>query len=173
MSTIIYFHGYQSDCKTEKFDRTKAFFAEHGIQVVGMELDYENIPPHAIDKIIDLIFKRHEVVGCIGCSLGGYWANRVGVLRKVAVAVANPAIEFYQTKGKDIEALAEYKKEKAYTESNHAKRLVMLGTSDEVLDYRVAQKAFPAHEIKLIEGGSHAGYDFLDEFLQDALKTFQ
>ena len=49
----------------------------------------------------------------------------------------------------------------------------MLGTADEVLDYRVAEAAFPESEVKIIEGGSHAGYDFLDEFLQAAWLTIQ
>ena len=173
MRTVIYFHGYQSNCQTEKFERTKAFFAQYGIQVVGMDLDYEEIPPQAIDKIVDLVFQRHQIIGCIGCSLGGYWANRSGVLHRVAVAVVNPAIDFYQTKAKSVPSLAAYKKEKSYVQPNHASRLVVLGTDDEVLDYRVAQQAFDANEVKLIEGGSHAGYEFLDEFLQDALNTFQ
>ena len=60
-----------------------------------------------------------------------------------------------------------------YTESNLAPRLVMLGTADEVLDYRVAEAAFPAQEVSIVEGGSHAGYDFLDAFLQAAWLTIK
>lgn len=169
MPTVIYFHGFESNCQTEKFQRTKAFFATHGIELVGLDVDYVQIPPLAIDKIVELLFDRHEVIACVGCSLGGYWANRSAVLHRVSAAVVNPALEFYQSKGQDIEALAAYKKERTYAEPNHAPRVVMLGTADEVLDYRVAQQAFPPAEIRLVEGGSHAGYDFLDEFLQAAL----
>lgn len=173
MQTVLYFHGFESSCQTEKFARTKAFFAEHGITVVGLDLDYTEIPPYAIDSIVDGIFNKHDMIGCIGCSLGGYWANRSAVLHKVAAAIVNPALAFYQAHGKDYPELAAYKREKDHVESNHAPRIVYLGTADEVLDYTVAANKFPAAEVKLVEGGSHAGYDFLDVFLQDALNAFQ
>lgn len=173
MPTIIYFHGFESNCQTEKYTRTRAFFAQHGIEVVGLDVDYVAIPPQAIDKIVELMMTRHEVIGCIGCSLGGYWANRSAVKHHLSAAIVNPAIQFYQLKGKEYPELAPYKKEPSFVEPNHAKRLVVLGTADDVLDYRVAEQAFPRAQVKLVEGGSHAGYDFLDEFLQDALHVFQ
>lgn len=171
MQTILYFHGFESSCQTEKFARTKAFFSAQGYELIGLNVDYADIPPPVIDQIVAEIFSLHDVVACIGCSLGGYWANRSAVLHLVAAAIVNPALKFYHTHLKKYPGLAAYQHEATYTESNFAPRLVMLGTADEVLDYRIAKQAFPQEEVQLIEGGSHAGYDFLDEFLQAALVT--
>ena len=113
------------------------------------------------------------MVACVGCSLGGYWANRSAVLHLVTAAIVNPALKFYQSHLKKYPSLAAYQHEAMYTESNLAPRLVMLGTADEVLDYRVAEAAFPAQEVSIVEGGSHAGYDFLDAFLQAAWLTIK
>ena len=173
MQTILYFHGFESNCQTEKFARTKAFFATHGMELIGLDVNYADIAPNVIDQIVAEIFSRHDIVACIGCSLGGYWANRSAVLHLVVAAVVNPALQFYPSYLQKYPKLAAYQHESTYTESNLAPRLVMLGTADEVLDYRVAEAAFPESEVKIIEGGSHAGYDFLDEFLQAAWLTIQ
>ena len=173
MQTILYFHGFESNCQTEKFARTKAFFAAHGLELIGLDVNYAEIPPPVIDQIVSEIFSRHDVVACVGCSLGGYWANRSAVLHLVTAAIVNPALRFYQSHLKKYPELAAYKHEAMYTESNMAPRLVMLGTADKVLDYRVAEAAFSAKEVTLVKGGSHAGYDFLDAFLQAAWLTIK
>ena len=122
--------------------------------------------------VLCIVFPR-STWGYIVFIVGGYWANRSAVLHLVVAAVVNPALQFYPSYLQKYPKLAAYQYESTYTESNLAPRLVMLGTADEVLDYRVAEAAFPDSEVKIIEGGSHAGYDFLDEFLQAAWLTIQ
>ena len=173
MQTILYFHGFESNCQTEKFARCKAFFEAHGMELIGLDVNYADIAPNVIDQIVAEIFSRHDIVACIGCSLGGYWANRSAVLHLVTAAIVNPALKFYQSHLKKYPELAAYKHEAMYTESNMAPRLVMLGTADKVLDYRVAEAAFSEKEVTLVKGGSHAGYDFLDAFLQAAWLTIK
>ena len=62
MQTVLYFHGFESNCQTEKFARTKAFFAEHGLELVGLDVNYAEFPPPVIDQIVAEIFSRHDVV---------------------------------------------------------------------------------------------------------------
>ena len=52
MQTVLYFHGFESNCQTEKFARTKAFFAEHGLELVGLDVKYAEFPPPVIDQIV-------------------------------------------------------------------------------------------------------------------------
>ena len=61
MQTVLYFHGFESNCQTEKFARTKAFFAEHGLELVGLDVNYAEFPPPVIDQIVAEIFSRHDV----------------------------------------------------------------------------------------------------------------
>lgn len=165
-ATVLYFHGYQSSCQTEKFARSQAFFARQGVEVLGMELDYANLLLSDIDAMVDGCFARHHIVGCVGCSMGGYWANRSAMRHHVAAAIVNPAVDVNHVMRHP--ELAMYRNAELFASNVGVPRVVYLGTGDEVLDYRVALQLFPHEEVVLVDGGSHAGYEFLDAFLQDA-----
>lgn len=181
-NTILYFHGFNSSPRSAKAELFRLFLQER-----HPEIDYQvpSIPdePHQaiphLDALIQKVGEKH-IIGLIGSSLGGYYANYFSQKYQLSAAVINPAVRPFELL---LQFLGENhnpytQKRYALYESHiqdlkniyieplpHPELLLLLQEKgDEILDYREAQSYYHNAQSIILEGGNHA-FSRFDEYL--------
>ncbi len=168
---LIYIHGFGSSAFGTKAQQLRAYCAEQGISFFAPSLS--TVPQLAMRELEDLVtlFGRHETVGFVGSSLGGFYAQYLAHRFDVPAVLINPAVFAHQRLEEALGLCTQYYDGSRYEwtrghlemlsafalEKPPIHRLWLLTQmGDEVLDYREAQ-AFLAGAKQTIElGGDHS-----------------
>ena len=185
---LLFIHGFGSSGRGEKAQMLKAWCQEQGIHFMSPSLP--NIPELAIETLQEIIevIQKHEPVGLVGSSLGGFYATWLANHYNLPYVLVNPSVEPYITLERAIgqgvnfhdqssyewnaqhtESLLQFKVEKPATE----RCLLLVQTGDELLDYRQAVDYYSAAKQLVEEGGNHGfvGFDRHLKTITDFLKV--
>jgi len=173
---LLYIHGFASSAKSNKVTLLKKAFA----QVRSFDLSPE--PFKAIRQLEDFITKqkRPRSITLVGSSLGGYYAMYLSAKYSLKAILINPSIYPYKTleryKNQKVqyysregifyfkESYLQQLKELKRDDIDNSKILLLLQTSDEVLDYKEALDALPHAKYYIESGGSHQFDNFENYF---------
>jgi len=144
---IIFFHGFGSDCETNKFTHIT-----HPVKEC-VTVDYSQMPYDEIYALYrDMIDKSDNedyLTILVGHSLGGYWAHRLGYDLSVAALMLNP--QLFPTK-EEIKDKEKYTLPGKPNESS----IFYIETGDDVIDVpRTIEYADPIGRVEIYEGGHH------------------
>lgn len=154
---IIYLHGFNSDENTLTARALRTAFAG----VITISYDYVDAHKAAeqISSLIDEVLKKDTDLLLAGSSLGGFWANYFAQRYRLRCAIINPAlhpsvslriaVHFSPLRNFNSGMLREFThlhadsyKRYEVDITDDIQRIVVLGTKDEVLDYREAQRVY-------------------------------
>ena len=182
---IIYLHGFRSSARSVKAQQLSAFIDDHESPVMFWCEDLPASPKDAIAQVTSVIEASPSPPLIIGSSLGGYYATYLAEQHDLKAILINPACkafellapwtgphtnlytgERFNLSQDDIDFLRTI----WVPTLRHPERFwVLLETGDEVLDYRVALKAYEGAELTVIEGGDHSLKSF-PRFLPEILR---
>lgn len=177
---ILYIHGFGSRFDPQS-DKVKALSCLGNVK--GITVDYTTMPS-LIEKQLMSACTDFQVDLIVGTSLGGYWANRIGVQIGVPFVSINPAIspnstlqkyigcgqtyygDNYELTSKTVDAYADF--------SAQGCGLILLDMADELLD-SVATKNRLKDKFKVhcFDGGTHRfshmneAIPIIEEFVSD------
>ncbi len=178
---IIYLHGFNSDISKKRIKWLKQIDPF----VIAPSIEYHD--PNILEKLSKIVeiataevdnrndlenkdeFDGEQLV-IIGKSLGGTVAYTLARKYGILPILINPSVEPDVTLAKyDNKIIENFKNGKKYHTGNLIEKLkklrpniVMLGSvlldkGDDILDYKVAEKAFKEwHSVRTFEGGSHS-----------------
>jgi hypothetical protein len=135
MSTILYFHGYNSDGKetSEKiFDGVKNVYPDSEIKIISYS-KFEN----ADESYAEIHEQVRPYVGedvlLVGSSLGGFWANYFATQYALRVVLINPCCSPSHSAKEIFDYSADsYRKYEYLCPSKILARYVVLGMKDTV-----------------------------------------
>ena len=184
---IIYIHGFNSSGNATKSQLLRAAVEKYLPQIEYYSPTLIHHPEKAMRQLQkDLDKQADKYHFCfVGSSLGGFYsiylAHRYPNSKAVLI---NPAIDPWKTMhdyyghyeneatGEKFEVTEKFVsslKELSIAEIKNPERLLLLlQTDDDVIDYRIAQKAFPDSLNIIRTGGGHTFTDF-SEIILDAL----
>jgi predicted esterase YcpF (UPF0227 family) len=175
----IYIHGFGSkyDPESNKIKSLNKIFNVHGIT-----LDYTKSYNSIIKELKEFNSKVLADI-IIGTSLGGFYANQLGVLIKEPFVSINPSIEPKITLKKYIGKGIDYNNKpyelnestvNEYPEFiNSAYGLILLDKDDDVIDpNRTIELYKDTYRIVSFNGGSHR-FEHIEESLNPILKFYE
>ena len=144
---VVFFHGYGSDCETNKFTHITHPFK------TCRTVDYTQMPYQDVydlySEIVSDCDKDDFWPILVGHSLGGYWAHRLGFDLGVPAIMLNP--QLFPTKS-DIRDLDRYEP----PGHPRAPSYFYIETGDDVIDVkRTIAYAEPLGKLYVHEGGHH------------------
>ncbi|UTH75885.1 YqiA/YcfP family alpha/beta fold hydrolase [Chromobacterium sp. IIBBL 290-4] len=167
---IVYLHGFNSSPQSLKAGETAAWLAAHSPDIA---LHCPRLSPHpaeAIRQASALLDTLPPDTALIGSSLGGFYATDLAEARGLRAALINPAIrpdrdlhrflgeqtnpytgEVYTLDERDMAAL------QAQCVATPAldRYWLLLGTCDEVLDWREAARHYRQNRQTIFNGDDH------------------
>lgn len=172
---LLYLHGFLSSPQSQKAQVSVKWFERLGWKTWVPEL---NLPPLEVASHLEQLVRQAQRDGwdlhVIGSSLGGFWAGRLGRQFQIPVALINPClnpweivcdfvgtqtiygstrtVEVLPTYAQDLKALNDQVEAVAPKEG----ALVLLSPGDEVLDYRLALRAYDGAQILISSDDDHA-----------------
>jgi len=187
---ILYIHGFNSSGQSGKAQEVAEISPEE--QVIAPDLPWQ--PEKAI-ALLEQLVQTHldEKILLIGSSLGGYYAQYLGWRFEYPVVLINPALDpvplllgcvgeqtnYYTGEVYHLteETLFSLRRFAVAPADMKAPVLVLLDKGDELIDYRIAERAYRDYgSVKCFDGGSHR-FDhlqdakaFLQSFHSDAIK---
>jgi predicted esterase YcpF (UPF0227 family) len=168
---ILYIHGFNSSALSFKAGVLRRRMAELRRSGEFLCPELPHSPREAIALLAETI-EAHEPrgVSLIGSSLGGYYATCLAERHAVRAVLVNPAVAPYDL----LEAAlgpqtnlytgARYELTRTHLDELRAleveritpeRYLLIVGTNDEVLDYRVALTRYRDARQIVVEGGDH------------------
>ncbi len=188
---IIYLHGFNSSGNATKSQILRAAVEKYAPEIEYYSPTLIHHPEKAIGELqVTLDAQSQQFRFCfVGSSLGGffaiYFANRYADSKAVLI---NPAINPWETMhkyyghyenevtGEKFEVTENFVsslKKFGITEIKKPERfLLLLQTDDDVIDYHIAQKAFPDSPQIIRTGGGHTFTGF-PEVLSEILQFIQ
>ncbi|OHV10051.1 YqiA/YcfP family alpha/beta fold hydrolase [Kushneria phosphatilytica] len=185
VDNVLYLHGFNSHPTSVKAEMTRRVcaWAEPQVRFYAPWLSHR--PQEAFDAALDALRSLRGRTLVIGSSMGGFLAACLARHEPVAaIAVINPAIHpsriamAYQGEsfentwtGETFLIDASHEQQARALETvfaSPAPSLVLLGTADEVLDYREAMSAFEGSRFLLSEDDDH-GLSRYPAFLPEVL----
>lgn len=174
MTKIFYLHGFNSG-----FDPSieKVKLLETIAPVEGRTTDYLNPSDVAVLKeSIRIACDSSDEVVLVGTSLGGYFARYFAECFKLRAVLINPAMEPYKslplgkmknffTGQERVVVKEEVEATEMYKAVEHTDSLTILSTDDEVLDYKVAEKALSKISKIVLTSGGHRMNDINKELV--------
>jgi predicted esterase YcpF (UPF0227 family) len=181
---ILYIHGLNSSSQSFKARAVRDRLAALGRAGEYRCPDLPHRPAVAIAKLEALLREGGaERTTLIGSSLGGYYATWLAERFGSRAVLINPAVRPYEGLAKYLGPQKNLYTGEPYelTEAHLAelsaldsrvvtpeRYLLLVGTQDEVLDYRVAREHYRGCREIVVEGGDHGLSDFgghLDDIL--------
>lgn len=167
---LLFIHGFGSSGRGDKARLLRSWCQEQNMSFMAPSLP--NIPELAIETLQEIIevTQKHEPVGLVGSSLGGFYATWLAKHYQLPYVLVNPSVEPYVTLEKAIGKAVNFHDQSSYewnaqhtasllqfkVEQPPTKRcLLMVQTGDELLDYRQAVNYYSAAEQLVEEGGNH------------------
>ena len=176
MKTLIYLHGYNSSPLSHKAQLTLQFMGKYHPDVQCLVPQLSFAPAKAIEQITKLMDALEDPV-IIGSSLGGYYANFFVEQYGCKAVLVNPAVypdqllKAYlgpqsndytgETYTLTTQHMVELRALAVAPISEPKKRLLMVQTADETLDFSEATHFYRASRSIIEYGGDHSfiGYD--------------
>ena len=175
--SILYIHGFASCGSGNKVDVLRQHYGDN--QVISPDLPVA--PGKAIDFLADLI-QQQDFKLLVGSSLGGYYAEYLNSKFRIPAVLINPSTRPFDTlqnyignntnwcSGETFEWQQDYMQQLQHLYRDmplqDEQYMVLLQTGDEVLDYRLAEQRYAAHELLIEQGGNHR-FENLADYLQD------
>ncbi len=185
---VVYLHGFNSSGNAQKSQLLRAAVDAHAPELAYYSPTLIHHPQKAISELQAYLNQQADVYDfCfVGSSLGGffaiYFANRYPTSKAVLI---NPAISPWESMhgyyghyenaatGEKFEVTEHFVSSlKAFgcSENKNPERfLLLLQTDDDVIDHRIALKAFPDSRHIVRAGGGHQFTDFV-EVIPDILQ---
>lgn len=170
MPHIVYLHGFNSSEQSAKARETAAFLEQRGLDGA---FHCPRLPPHPADAIAaatTLLQTLPADTVLIGSSLGGFYASWLAEALDLRAVLINPAVrpdrslaaylgpqtnpytgEQYTLGQADLEALRRL----AVERPRAARYWLVLGTADEVLDWREAALHYRGARQTVFNGDDH------------------
>lgn len=164
---IIYIHGYGSSGLSDKARHYEKLFADQG--VIAPTLSSESrLAVHTLDALV-ASFLKHEPVGLIGSSLGGFFAVYLAQRYAIPAVLINPAIPPWD---QDLSAQTDKENGRFQWQTEQLKRLepfrvipaqpdlqqrllLLQQLADEVLNPQLALDYLPLAQQIIESGGNH------------------
>lgn len=185
---IIYLHGFKSSSRSLKAIQLGDFLVAKGYLGKYWCEDLPVSPLAAITRIEKVIEEAGTRPLLIGSSLGGYYATYLAEKHDLNAVLINPACEAARLLAPWVGPHQNMYSGVTFTlEEQHIRELealdlrylgnpsrfwVLLETGDEVLDYRLAIKAYQGARFSTVEGGNHSLLSF-PEYLPEILSLAQ
>jgi predicted esterase YcpF (UPF0227 family) len=176
LKTLIYLHGYNSSPLSHKAQLTTQYMGEHHPSVQCLLPQLSFAPAKAVEQMTALMNKVDNPV-IIGSSLGGYYANFLVEQYGCKAVLVNPAVypdrllEDYlgaqtndytgETYTLTTQHMIELRALATPRMAEPEKRMLMIQTADETLDFSEATHFYQASRSIIEYGGNHSfiGYD--------------
>lgn len=176
MKTLIYLHGYNSSPLSHKAQLTTQFMGKYYPSVRCLLPQLSFAPAKAVEQITQLIDTIDDPV-IIGSSLGGYYANFFVEQYGCKAVLVNPAVypdrllkDYLGPQRNDYSGetytlttqhMIELRALAATRMTEPKKRMLMIQTADETLDFSEAAEFYRASRSIIEYGGNHSfiGYD--------------
>jgi len=171
---LLLLHGFKSAMPNHDYGVIYDTFAD-AYTVAGFNYDYVDVTANV--REFDDLFARFldgRKVTLIGTSLGGFWADYAANRFETAGAIlVNPSVKPEDTMKRTLGEQYSKKRRAKFTVTQEAvtayakldyaarggvKRLILLSKDDEIVDHRVAVKAFantPGTKVVVFETGGH------------------
>jgi len=181
---IVYIHGFNSSPQSFKAqllrDRLAALGRAEEFAAPALPVS----PRAAIASLCKLV-DGHPDAALVGSSLGGFYATWLAERRALRAVLINPAVRPYESldghigrqknyhTGEEYDFTAQYVAELRALEVEKVtpeRYLLLVGTADEVLDYRDAVARYRGCRQIVVAGGNH-GLDSFGDYL-DAVLAF-
>jgi len=176
LDTVFYLHGFHSSDQSHKAIITRDWCNKHYPKLRVEVPLLPNTPDHCLRFLDDYIPERCNPLGdkiaFIGSSMGGFLANYLAERYGCAAVLINPAVyphrllmdflgpqvnpytgvEFSldETMVASLESLLVTRMQRP------ERRMVLLQTNDEVLDYREAESYYASSNLLIEQGGDHS-----------------
>lgn len=174
---ILYIHGFNSSSASFKARILRQKLAGTDQTFVAPDLPYG--PKEAVGKLEALIEEAGDApVTLVGSSLGGYYATWLAEKHGLKAVLVNPAVRPYELLpaflglNRNLYTGEEYELTQAHIEqlrqlevpaiTRLERYLLIVGTQDEVLDYRDALAKYAGAQKIIIEGGDHGLTNFAE-----------
>jgi predicted esterase YcpF (UPF0227 family) len=173
---IVYIHGFNSSPQS-----FKARLLQERLAGLGRTDEFAApalpVSPHAAIVLLQRIVNDHPDAALIGSSLGGFYATWLAERLALRTVLVNPAVRPYDFldghvgrqknyhTGEDYDFTAQHVAELRALEVEMItpeRYLLLVGTADEVLDYRDAVARYRGCRQIVIAGGNHSLDNFGD-----------
>ena len=187
---ILYIHGFLSSPRSKKAQLIQQWMAAHHPDI---EVLCPLLPPYpeaCAEQLCELI-TRHQPLGLIGSSLGGFWATYLAERYHLKAVLINPAVHV----GHLIERYTEqplhnYYESLSYTlTAEHGRQMqsyeqqiqvlnhpdnywLLAQMGDETLDYRHAVARYAQSRQTVEPGGDHS-FQGIERYLEKAIAFFR
>ena len=170
MTHYLYLHGFQSGPQSLKARETHDFLAASGAGHSFAAPQLSPYPATAIAQAASLIAAQQQPLVLIGSSLGGFYASHLAERFRLPAVLINPAItpqhdlarflgpQHNPYTGEDYVLTEQHMAEleaiqpAGVTAANY---WLVLGTADEVLDWRVAARHYAGARQTVFNGDDH------------------
>ncbi len=173
---IVYIHGFNSSPQSLKARLLRARLAAHGraAELVAPALP---VSPRAAAALLRGIVSEHSTATLLGSSLGGFYATWLAEQFALRAVLVNPAVRPYESldghigrqknyhTGEEYDFTAQHVAELSALEVEAItpeRYLLLIGTADEVLDYRDAVARYRGCRQIVVAGGNHSLDNFGD-----------
>ena len=167
---IVYVHGFNSSALSFKARLLRDRIAALGRSAEFHCPELDPRPSRAMAQLETLIAKEKGKAALVGSSLGGYYATYLAEKHGLRAALINPAVKPYELLAgyvgtqRNLYTGAEYEFTAQHIEELRAletvqmtpeRYLLIVGTADEVLDYRAAIARYRGCREIIVKGGDH------------------
>jgi hypothetical protein len=187
MRSLLYIHGFNSSPGSAKAQQTNDWLTSHhqGVDFICPFLSpFPKVAGAQLEEVMAQM-DRHENVGLVGSSMGGFYATWLAEKYGGKAVLINPAVAPWQ--GRDyllggqenyhtgevhqIEQhhLDELELFEVTTLSEPSRLMVLVQSGDEVLDYRQAMVKYADCQLLVEQGGDH-GFQNYEIHLPDIVK---
>ncbi|MGY8771945.1 MAG: YqiA/YcfP family alpha/beta fold hydrolase [Gammaproteobacteria bacterium] len=181
MTKILYLHGFASSANSTKALQLEKYIEHHTKQTNILIPNIENNILKAVDQI-NFLMQTEKPTALIGSSLGGFYGTYFAEEYGVKFIGINPAVmppaqmseylgenKNYSTGEKfiidqDQLDLLDAMSAKIKSIKSNFNYMVLLQSSDQVLDYRAALGFYKGAYLDVSYGGSHSFENFEDYF---------
>ncbi|SCK11405.1 YqiA/YcfP family alpha/beta fold hydrolase [Vogesella sp. LIG4] len=168
MTHYLYLHGFQSGPQSLKARETHDFLAGTAHSFEAPQLS--PYPATAIAQAASLIVARQQPLVLVGSSLGGFYATHLAERFRLPAVLINPAIhperdlarflgpQHNPYTGEDYVLTEQHMAELEAIQPpaiHAANYWLVLGTADEVLDWRVAARHYAGARQTVFNGDDH------------------
>ncbi len=179
MKTLIYFHGFNSSANSRKATITRSWLANADFQVQCLVPQLPDEPTNVVETIerfISDLPETTQMLGFMGSSMGGFFANYFAERYELQAVLINPAVyphrllKSYLGKQRNPYTGNEYELTESMVSPlqdmvvtsmrNPASRMVLAQKGDEVLDYRETENFYRDAQLHIEEGGDHSFQDY-------------
>ncbi|MEH6557772.1 MAG: YqiA/YcfP family alpha/beta fold hydrolase [Oceanicoccus sp.] len=186
---LIYIHGFQSSCQSEKAQETRLFLEKNSLPIDFAAPTLSNYPLESYRQLQQLIEQNQSrQIALMGSSMGGFTATALAQHYGLSAVVINPAVRPYELMSSFLgpnknpytgiaftlqdQHVKELQQMEVRKISDPSRLMVLLQTGDEVLDYQKAVEFYRDCPQIVEKGGDHRFQNF-EKHLPDVIKFLE